>query len=75
MKQKILILGLACMAYSQQTSNAATAVVLNVVDGVNDTLYQNSNGTLSSGGIVTIGYFTDGFDVGGKFKQLFFAYL
>ena len=69
MKQKILILGLACMAYSQQTSNAATAVVLNVVDGVNDTLYQNSNGTLSSGGIVTIGYFTDGFDVGGNLNN------
>jgi hypothetical protein len=47
------------------SANAATFVVSNVVDGLSETLYQNGNGTLNSGGIATIGYFTSGYTITG----------
>lgn len=43
--------------------NAASAIVTNVQTGTSDTLYANANGTLLDGGVVTIGHFSDGFDV------------
>jgi MYXO-CTERM domain-containing protein len=41
------------------SSNAAIFVVTNVItgDGSSDGLFQNKNGTLSSGGVVSMGYF------------------
>ena len=47
------------------SANAATFIVNNVQTGTaaSDTIYANSDGSLSSGGIVTIGYFASGFDV------------
>ncbi len=46
-------------------ANAATFTVSNVVDGLSETLYQNADGTLNSGGIATIGYFTAGYTITG----------
>ena len=46
-------------------ANAATFVVSNVVDGLSETLYQNADGTLNSGGIATIGYFSAGYTITG----------
>ncbi len=45
------------------SAHAATAIVTNVVNGPGDTIYQNPDASLSTGGIVTIGYFNAGFDV------------
>ena len=43
--------------------NAATVIVTNVQSGTGDTIYTNANGTLLDGGIVTIGHFSESFDV------------
>lgn len=43
------------------SANAAIFVVSNVVDGVSETLYANSQSLLLTSGVATIGYFPDGF--------------
>ena len=57
---KVLVLLFASVSFS---ANAATAIVTNVQTGTADTLYADSTGTLLDGGIVSIGYFSAGFDV------------
>jgi hypothetical protein len=42
--------------------HGAYLTVSNLVDGLTDTLYANSDNSLSNGGIVTIGYFDPSFD-------------
>lgn len=67
MKLKIAILtGLLGFA---GFSNAAIYNINNVVNGVGDTVYANSANELSTGGIVTIGVFTAGFDLASSLQD------
>jgi hypothetical protein len=53
---------LALIAFAS-VANGAIYIFNNVVLGPTDTLYANSANTLSSGSIVSVGYFTSGFNL------------
>jgi hypothetical protein len=53
---------LALIAFAS-VANGAIYIFNNVVNGIGDTLYANSANALSSDSIVSVGYFTSGFDL------------
>jgi len=63
MKNKIAILSAITLMGVTATSNAATFIISNVVNGPGDTLYADADNNLMTSGTVSIGYFNPEIDV------------
>lgn len=57
MKTRILLIAFGTMVGTGGICHAAGLIVSNVAAGPGDTLYANNDGSLMSGGLVTMGYF------------------
>lgn len=60
---KTKLLAGALLFATGSISSAANYIISNVSDGLTDTLFANEDNSLSTGGVVSLGVFTAGFDV------------